>query len=81
MTHLELFLNPVLHVVEGLLICDIVNNNDAVRASVIAACDRAEPLLVHDSFKGATQGAAKGGRQKELGHFFSASCTGATRGA
>ena len=36
---------PLLHVVEGLTIRDVVHNNDAVRSAVVAGRDRPEALL------------------------------------
>ena len=36
---------PLLHVVEGLHVRHVVHDNDAVRASVVAARNRAEALL------------------------------------
>ena len=38
-------LDPVLHVVEGLLVGDVVDHDDAVGAPVVGAGDGAEPLL------------------------------------
>ena len=38
-------LQPLLDVVERLLIGDIVDDNDAVRAAIVRRCDRAESLL------------------------------------
>lgn len=38
-------MEPPLHVGEGLPVRDIVHHDDAVRASVVRAGDRPEPLL------------------------------------
>lgn len=39
------FLQPLFDVVERLLVCAVVNDDDTVRAAIITRRDRAEPLL------------------------------------
>merc|ERR1719203_2608376 len=39
------FLHPMLDIVEGLLVCHVINDDDAVGATVVTARDSPEPLL------------------------------------
>ena len=41
----QFHLQPLFHIIERLLISDVVDNNDTVGASVIAGGDGSEPLL------------------------------------
>jgi hypothetical protein len=39
------FMHPLSHIIEGVAVSHIIHDDNAMRSSIVAACERAEPLL------------------------------------